>query len=57
MEQALIDRYRCPESFVKFDLIGRLSKESGLLPVRAGYDLLRAFCVRLSGGSGRWCPL
>jgi len=29
MEQALIDRYRCPESFVKFDLIGRLSKEAG----------------------------
>ena len=29
MEQALIDRYRCPESFVRFDLIGRLSKESG----------------------------
>jgi hypothetical protein len=29
MEQALIDRYRCPEGFVKFDLIGRLSKEAG----------------------------
>jgi hypothetical protein len=29
MEQALIDLYRCPESFVKFDLIGRLSNEAG----------------------------
>ena len=29
MAQALIDRYRCPESFVKLELIGRLSKEAG----------------------------
>jgi hypothetical protein len=29
MEQALIDRYRCPESLVKFDLIGGLSNEAG----------------------------
>jgi hypothetical protein len=29
MEQALIDRYRCLESLVKFDLIGGLSNEAG----------------------------
>lgn len=29
MEQALIDRYRCPESLVKFDLVGSLSNEAG----------------------------
>ncbi len=29
MNRALIDRYRCPESCVKFDLIGPLSNEAG----------------------------
>ena len=38
MEQALIDRYRCPESFVKFDLIGRLSNEAGYF--RFGQDTI-----------------
>ena len=38
MEQALIDRYRCPESLVKFDLIGGLSKEAGYF--RFGQDTI-----------------
>lgn len=38
MEQALIDRYRCPKSFVKFDLIGRLSNEAGYF--RFGQDTI-----------------
>jgi hypothetical protein len=38
MEQALIDLYRCPESFVKFDLIGRLSNEAGYF--RFGQDTI-----------------
>ena len=38
MEQALIDRYRCPESFAKFDLIGGLSSESGYF--RFGQDTI-----------------
>jgi hypothetical protein len=38
MEQALIDRYRCPESFAKFDLIGGLSSGSGYF--RFGQDTI-----------------
>ena len=38
MEQALIDRYRCPESLVKFDLIGGLSNEAGYF--RFGQDTI-----------------
>ncbi len=38
MEQALIDRYRCPESLVKFDLSGSLSKEAGYF--RFGQDTI-----------------
>ena len=38
MEQALIDRYRCPESLVKFELIGNLSKEAGYF--RFGQDTI-----------------
>jgi hypothetical protein len=38
MEQALIDRYRCLESFVKFDLIGSLSEETGYF--RFGQDTI-----------------
>ena len=38
MEQALIDRYRCPESFVNFDLIGGLSNEAGYF--RFGQDTI-----------------
>ena len=38
MEQALIDRYRCPESLVKFDLSGSLSKEAGYF--RFGRDTI-----------------
>lgn len=38
MEQALIDRYRCPESFVKFDLTGVLSSEAGYF--RFGQDTI-----------------
>jgi hypothetical protein len=38
MEQALIDRYRCPESLVKFDLSGGLSKEAGYF--RFGRDTI-----------------
>jgi hypothetical protein len=38
MNKALIDRYRCPWSFVKFDLIGRLSNESGYF--RFGRDTI-----------------
>jgi hypothetical protein len=29
MNRALIDRYRCPENFVRFDLLGQLSSEAG----------------------------
>jgi hypothetical protein len=38
MEQALIDRYRCPESLVKFELIGRLSNDAGYF--RFGQDTI-----------------
>lgn len=38
MEQALIDRYRCPESLVKFDLVGSLSGEAGYF--RFGQDTI-----------------
>ena len=38
MEQALIDRYRCPESLARFELIGSLSKEAGYF--RFGQDTI-----------------
>jgi hypothetical protein len=38
MEQALIDRYRCPESLVKFDLIDGLSHDAGYF--RFGSDTI-----------------
>jgi len=38
MEQALIDRYRCPESLVEFDLAGSLSDEAGYF--RFGQDTI-----------------
>ena len=38
MEQALIDRYRCPESLVEFDLAGSLSDDTGYF--RFGQDTI-----------------
>ncbi len=38
MNQALVDRYRCPEYFVRFDLLGQLSNEPGYF--RFGQDTI-----------------
>jgi len=38
MTQALVDRYRCPEEFLDFELAGPLSTDSGYF--RFGHDAI-----------------